>query len=104
MTDYSLATAFKRTKSLFQIFDPNLTKKKKKKTGFNLDAALAESTGTPAEPVPAQENGEITKETTPEMDGKFWLHAYFRPAVNYCIQSYPRKILFQASLSNCCNE
>lgn len=71
----------------FQIFDPNLTKKKKKKTGFNLDAALAESTGTPAEPVPAQENGEVTKEATPEMDG--------RCCLGVCGQGYIRFYVFE---------
>ncbi|XP_066971384.1 eukaryotic translation initiation factor 2 subunit 2 isoform X1 [Macrobrachium rosenbergii] len=52
------------------IFDPNLKKKKKKKTGFNLDAALADSGGTPIEPSPTPENVEVPepKETTPEMD------------------------------------
>lgn len=51
------------------IFDPNLKKKKKKKTGFNLDAALAEGSGA-QEPAPTPENGEVqeTKESTPEMD------------------------------------
>lgn len=52
------------------IFDPSLKKKKKKKTGFNLDAALADSGGTPVEPVPTPETVEVAemKETTPEMD------------------------------------
>ncbi|XP_045614301.1 eukaryotic translation initiation factor 2 subunit 2 isoform X4 [Procambarus clarkii] len=53
------------------IFDPSLKKKKKKKTGFNLDAALADSGGTPVvEPAPTPENGEVpeAKESTPEMD------------------------------------
>lgn len=52
-----------------QIFDPNLKKKKKKKTGFNLDAALAEGSGA-QEPAPTPENGEVqeAKESTPEMD------------------------------------
>ncbi|KAK8375621.1 hypothetical protein O3P69_008432 [Scylla paramamosain] len=51
------------------IFDPNLKKKKKKKTGFNLDAALAEGSGA-QEPAPTPENGEVqeAKESTPEMD------------------------------------
>ncbi|KAK8751987.1 hypothetical protein OTU49_011469 [Cherax quadricarinatus] len=53
------------------IFDPSLKKKKKKKTGFNLDAALADSSGTlPVEPAPTPENGEVpeVKESTPETD------------------------------------
>ncbi|KAK8722916.1 hypothetical protein OTU49_012122 [Cherax quadricarinatus] len=53
------------------IFDPSLKKKKKKKTGFNLDAALADSSGTlPVEPAPTPENGEVpeVKEITPETD------------------------------------
>lgn len=52
------------------IFDPNLKKKKKKKTGFNLDAALADSGGTPTESAPTPENVDAPepKETTPEMD------------------------------------
>ncbi|XP_050721989.1 eukaryotic translation initiation factor 2 subunit 2-like isoform X2 [Eriocheir sinensis] len=53
------------------IFDPNLKKKKKKKTGFNLDAALAEGSGAPPpESAPTPENGEVqeAKESTPEMD------------------------------------
>lgn len=51
------------------IFDPNLKKKKKKKTGFNLDAALAEGSGA-TESAPTPENGEVqeAKESTPEMD------------------------------------
>lgn len=56
-----------------QIFDPNLKKKKKKKTGFNLDAALAEGSGAPPqESAPTPENGEVqeAKESTPEMDGE----------------------------------
>ncbi|XP_042204671.1 eukaryotic translation initiation factor 2 subunit 2-like isoform X3 [Homarus americanus] len=53
------------------IFDPSLKKKKKKKTGFNLDAALADGSGTPpVESAPTPENGEVqeVKESTPEMD------------------------------------
>ncbi|KAK3852466.1 hypothetical protein Pcinc_040951 [Petrolisthes cinctipes] len=54
------------------IFDPSLKKKKKKKTGFNLDAAMSEgSTASPApESAPTPENGEMqeVKEGTPEMD------------------------------------
>jgi len=53
------------------IFDPSLKKKKKKKTGFNLDAALADNSGSAAvEPAPGPENdvNEVTKEDTPEMD------------------------------------
>jgi len=52
------------------IFDPSLKKKKKKKTGFNLDAALADGGSGVPEPAAAQENdvSEATKEDTPEMD------------------------------------
>jgi len=55
------------------IFDPSLKKKKKKKTGFNLDAALADGGGSgvpSSEPAATQENdvSEATKEDTPEMD------------------------------------
>ena len=39
-----------------QIFDPSLKKKKKKKTGFNIEAAMTEST-TPSETQTPQENG-----------------------------------------------
>jgi len=50
-----------------EIFDPSLKKKKKKKTGFNLDAALAEGgdtttpTAEPEEPAaaPAEEAGDL---------------------------------------------
>jgi len=56
-----------------EIFDPNLKKKKKKKTGFNLDAALSEGVAEPSEPAP--ENGDAedreTKEDTPDMDDIF---------------------------------
>jgi len=52
------------------IFDPSLKKKKKKKTGFNLDAALADNSAPAVEPAPGPENdvAEVTKEDTPEMD------------------------------------
>ncbi|XP_042868453.1 eukaryotic translation initiation factor 2 subunit 2-like [Penaeus japonicus] len=54
------------------IFDPSLKKKKKKKTGFNLDAALADGSGaTVAEPGPSgteKEVSETPKEDTPDID------------------------------------
>lgn len=57
-----------------QIFDPSLKKKKKKKTGFNLDAALADGSGTAAtEPAPTGPENEVSeapKEDTPDIDGK----------------------------------
>jgi len=56
-----------------EIFDPSLKKKKKKKTGFNLDAALSEPAAEVSEPAP--ENGEAedreNKEDTPDMDDMF---------------------------------
>lgn len=56
-----------------EIFDPSLKKKKKKKTGFNLDAALSEAVNEVSEPAP--ENGEVeereNKEDTPDMDDMF---------------------------------
>merc|ERR1712179_380083 len=56
-----------------EIFDPSLKKKKKKKTGFNLDAALSEAVNEVSEP--AAENGEAedreNKEDTPDMDDVF---------------------------------
>lgn len=53
------------------IFDPSLKKKKKKKTGFNLDAALADSSGTSvAEPTPSAPDNDVEapKEDTPDID------------------------------------
>lgn len=51
-----------------------MKKKKKKKTGFNLDAALADGSGTAAtEPAPAGPENEVSeapKEDTPDIDGK----------------------------------
>ncbi|CAL4065781.1 unnamed protein product [Meganyctiphanes norvegica] len=56
-----------------EIFDPSLMKKKKKKKGFNLDAAMSEGVTEVSEPAP--ENGEAedreNKEDTPDMDDIF---------------------------------
>lgn len=56
-----------------EIFDPSIKKKKKKKTGFNLDAALSEPVAEVSEPAP--ENGDAedreNKEDTPDMDDMF---------------------------------
>ena len=74
-----------------QIFDPNLKKKKKKKTGFNIDAVLAENDAAPVEPIEPETTENGTEETSADVDGVTWLKFYHCLGISTVI-SFPVKL------------